>query len=144
MFFNLKITLCLIHERSSRPEVLCKKGVLKYIAKVTGKHLCQNLFFNKIAGLRPATLLKETLARVLSCEFCDIFKNNFFIEHLRKTAFSMTYYLTFPSGSECCYQFCGKVNFFDELINCKLWHENKIILCCKNEGFDNIHRLNPF
>ena len=25
---------------------------------------------------------KEGLAQVLSCEFCDIFKNTFFIEHL--------------------------------------------------------------
>ena len=26
--------------------------------------------FNKVAGLRPATLLKESLAQVFSCEFC--------------------------------------------------------------------------
>ena len=29
--------------RSSRPEVFCKKGVLKNFAKFTGKHLCQSL-----------------------------------------------------------------------------------------------------
>ena len=29
--------------------------------KFTGKHLCQCLFFNKVAGLRPATLLKSRL-----------------------------------------------------------------------------------
>ena len=29
---------------------------------------------------------KETLARVFSCEFCEIFKSTYFIEHLRKTA----------------------------------------------------------
>ena len=27
----------------------------------TGKHLCQSLFFNKVAGLRRATLLKKRL-----------------------------------------------------------------------------------
>ena len=27
------------------PEVLCKKGVLSNLAKFTGKHLCQSLFF---------------------------------------------------------------------------------------------------
>ena len=32
---------------SSRPEVFCKKVVLRYFAKFTGKHLCQGLFFNK-------------------------------------------------------------------------------------------------
>ena len=36
-----------------------KKGVLKNFTKFTGKHLCQSLFFNKVAGLRPATLLKR-------------------------------------------------------------------------------------
>ena len=36
--------------RSSRPEVFCKKGVLRNSAKFTGKHLCQSLFFNKVAG----------------------------------------------------------------------------------------------
>ena len=47
--------------RSSRPEVFCKKGVYKSFARLTGKHLCQNLFLNKIAGLGPATLLKKRL-----------------------------------------------------------------------------------
>ena len=38
--------------RSGRPEVFCEKGVLRNFAKFTGKHLCQCLFFNKVAGLR--------------------------------------------------------------------------------------------
>ena len=66
--------------RSSRPEVFRKKGVLRNFAKFTGKHLRQSLFFNKVAGLRPATSLKkETLAQVFSCEFCEISKNTFFL-----------------------------------------------------------------
>ena len=36
-----------------------KKSVLKKFTKFTGKHLCQSLFFNKVADLRPATLLKK-------------------------------------------------------------------------------------
>ena len=56
------------------------RGVLKNFAKFTGKHLCQSLFFNKVAGLRPATLLEKRLAQVFSCEFCEISKNGFFIE----------------------------------------------------------------
>ena len=36
-----------------RPKVFRRKGVLRNFAKFTGKHLCHNLFFNKIAGLRP-------------------------------------------------------------------------------------------
>ena len=42
--------------RSSRPEVFCKKGVLR-----------------KTPGPEPP----ETLAQVFSCEFCKISKNNF-------------------------------------------------------------------
>ena len=40
--------------RSSRPEVFCKKDVLRNFAKFTGKHLCQSLFYIKVASLRPA------------------------------------------------------------------------------------------
>ena len=36
-----------------------KKGVLKNFTKFTGKQLCQDLYFNKVAGLRP--LLKKRL-----------------------------------------------------------------------------------
>ena len=64
-----------------------KKGVLRNVTKVTGKDLYQSLFFNKVAGLRPATLLKkETLAQVFSYEFCNISKNAFFTEHIWTTA----------------------------------------------------------
>ena len=37
--------------------VLLKKGVLKNFAKLTGKHLCQNLIFNKVVGFRPANFI---------------------------------------------------------------------------------------
>ena len=47
--------------RSSRPEMFYKKGALRNFTKFTGKHLCQSLFFNKVAGLRPATVLKKRL-----------------------------------------------------------------------------------
>ena len=50
--------------RSSRPEVFCKKCILRNFAKFTGKYLCQSLFFNKVAGLMPATLLKKRLWRL--------------------------------------------------------------------------------
>ena len=40
----------LMHDRCSRPEVFCKKGILRNFAKFTGKHLCQSLFFNIVAG----------------------------------------------------------------------------------------------
>ena len=67
-FISSKLTLA----RSSRPEVFCKKDIRRNFAKFTGKHLCQDFFFNK-----------ETLRRVFSCEFCEISKNIIFTEHLR-------------------------------------------------------------
>ena len=71
------------NSRSSRPEVFCKKGVLRNIAKFTGKHLCQSLFFNKVAGLRPATLLKKRLwHRCFPVNFAKFLRTPFFIEHL--------------------------------------------------------------
>ena len=60
------------------------KGVLKNFTKFTGKHLCQSVFFNKVAGLGPATLLKKRLLH--RCKFCEISKNTFFIKHLPTTA----------------------------------------------------------
>ena len=65
------------YNRSSRPEVFCEKAVLGNFAKFTGKHLCQNLFFNKVAGGACNFIKKETLAQVFSFEFCEIPKNTF-------------------------------------------------------------------
>ena len=45
LFFPLpEVTLF----RSSRPEMFCKKGVLRNFAKFTEKHLCQSLFLLKL------------------------------------------------------------------------------------------------
>ena len=70
-------------DRSSRPEVFCKNGVLRNFAKFTRKHLCQSLFFNKIAGLRPATLLKKRPChRFFLVNFAKFLITSFFIEHM--------------------------------------------------------------
>ena len=55
-----------IRSRSSRlkgvfKNLFLKKGVLKNFSKLTGKHQRQSLFFNKVAGLKLATLLKKRL-----------------------------------------------------------------------------------
>ena len=47
--------------RSSQPKVFCKKLILRNFTKLTGKHLCQSFFLNKVADLRPATLLRKKL-----------------------------------------------------------------------------------
>ena len=65
--------------------------VLKNFVKFTGKKLCQSPFLNKVAGLRPVTLLKKRLWQMFSCEFREIFRNTFFTEHLRWLLLNKTY-----------------------------------------------------
>ena len=55
-----------------------KIDVLKNFVNFTGKHLCWKFGFNKIAGIRPATLLKDTPTRVFFCKICKILKYLFY------------------------------------------------------------------
>ena len=58
--------------------VLWKKMFLKISLIFTGKHLCQSLFFNKVAGLRPATLLKKRLRhRCFPVNFVKFLRTSF-------------------------------------------------------------------
>ena len=62
------------------PEVFYEKDVVKNSKKLTGKHVYQSLFFDKVSGIRPLAcnfIKKETLAQVLSCEFCKILEHLF-------------------------------------------------------------------
>ena len=69
--------------RGCRLEVFCKKGVLGNFAKFTWKHQCQSLVFNKVAGLRPVTLLKKKRWHMrFPLNFSKFLKTHFFIEHL--------------------------------------------------------------
>ena len=73
---------------SSVTEAIAKRCSIK---KVFLKIL-QNLQENnrtRVTFLIKLQAKKETLAQVFSCEFCNIFKNTFFTEHLR-TAASVT------------------------------------------------------
>ena len=70
-----------------------KKGAPRNFAKFTGKHLCQSLFFNMVAGLGLQLIKTETLAQVFPCEFCEISKNTFFTEHIWATASDQTQHI---------------------------------------------------
>ena len=48
-----------VYAEAATRGALDKKGVLRNFVKFTGKDQCQGLFFNKVAGLRPATLPKK-------------------------------------------------------------------------------------
>ena len=79
--------------RSSRPGVFCKKVVLRNFANFTGKHLCESLF-NKVGGLRPATLFKKR--PWYSCfpmNFAKFLKTPFLKEHLRWLLLNIIYQL---------------------------------------------------
>ena len=54
----LLLVVCCFY-RSSHRRCSVRKGVLRDFTKFTGKQVCQSLFFNQVAGLRPAALLKK-------------------------------------------------------------------------------------
>ena len=61
-------------------KVFYEKGVLRSFTKFMGKHACQSLFFNKVAGL---TLLKKRLwHRCFPANFVKFLRTVFFTEHL--------------------------------------------------------------
>ena len=63
--------------------MFCRKGVLRNCAKFIEKYLLQSLFFNKVAGFRPVTLLKKRLwYRCFPVNFAKFLSAPFFIEHL--------------------------------------------------------------
>ena len=80
--------------RSSRSEVFCSKGALRNFGNFAGKHLCQSLFFNKVAGLRPATLLKKRL-------WHKRFPVNF-SKFLRTTFFNRKPSVAASASNRCC------------------------------------------
>ena len=54
------------------------EGFLKNFTKFIGKRLCQSLFFNKVAGLRPANLLKKRLRhKCFSVNFVKFLRTDF-------------------------------------------------------------------
>ena len=67
----------LSYTRSSRQDVFCEKDVLRNFIKFTGKHLCQSLFFNKVANLRPATYQKRDWHRCFPVNFAKFHRTPF-------------------------------------------------------------------
>ena len=53
-------TICAVDiQQKQPPELFYVKSVLRNFTKFTGKHLCQSVFFNKVAGFTPVTLIKK-------------------------------------------------------------------------------------
>ena len=73
------LLLCTWRVKSSRLEEFCKKGVLKYSTKFTGKDLRWSFFCNKAAGWRPVTLLDtESGTGTFMWIFWNLYKNIYF------------------------------------------------------------------
>ena len=85
-----------------------EKDYLRRFTKFIGKHPCQSLFFNKIAGLRIAILRKKRLWQ--SCfpvNFANFLKTLFFKEPLR----GLLLYLVFFS-----HQLVDTINNFEVIL----------------------------
>ena len=52
-------------------------------------------FLIKLQAPSASLLKKETLAQVLSCEFCEIFKNTFFLQNTSRSCFCLSLTLDF-------------------------------------------------
>ena len=82
-FIRKRLQYCEVYKntRSSHQRCSVIKAVLINFAKFTGQHLCQSLFFNKVAGLKPmicrglSAIFIKTKLQHKSC-------NIFIIKHL--------------------------------------------------------------
>ena len=73
----------MIIPRSSRPEVFCKKGVLRNFTKFTGKHLCQSPFLIKLQASGLKLLKKRLWHTCFPVNFAKFLRTPFRTEHLR-------------------------------------------------------------
>ena len=74
-----------------KAEAVARRGSVKRvflkISQNSQEYTCVWVFFNKVTCLRPTTLLKkETPTKLFSGEFSELFKNTYFVEHLRTAA----------------------------------------------------------
>ena len=103
------LSILLRNKWSSHQRCSVRKGVLRNFVNFTGKHLWQSLFFNKIAGPRPATLLKKRLwHRCVPVNFAKFLRTPFLTEHLwviasKTVHFQSNYFLFIIFLISLCY-----------------------------------------
>ena len=89
-------------------------SVKKLFLKISQKS--QKNIYTRISLL--IKLLLQTLAHVFSCEFCEIFKNIFFEEHLRPTPSELFWKFVPPDKYTYEYVSGGKYARFSENLTC--------------------------
>ena len=80
-FFTSILIVASSKRRSSSSEVFYKIGVLKSFTKFTEKYLCRSLFLEACNFIKT-----KNLTQIFFVCFCKIFKNIYFVGHLRTAA----------------------------------------------------------
>ena len=91
--------------RSSHKRCSLKKGVLRNFKKFTGKYLCQSLFFNKAAGLRPQAVhvnKKRLWHRCFSVNFAKFLRTPF-LQNTSERLLLLINRLSFPGTYFCVF-----------------------------------------
>ena len=91
------------------PEVFYKKGVLKNFAKFTGKHLCQTLFFNKVAGRRCSVTkgVLRNFAKFTGKHLCQ----TLFLNKVTSLSSASLFFNKVPLTKKRLWHRCFPVNF---------------------------------
>ena len=111
--------LSAVKNQKQPPEMLCEESVHRISQNSQKNARVRVSFLIKLQSETCNFIKKETLALVFSCEFCEIFKNNFFTEHFTSTQelHSKTFsgnggfrYESKSLGCQWCWQFCLSLN----------------------------------
>ena len=82
---------------------------------VTGKHLCWNLFFNKVAGLRRFNVYKTSIRRLFSCEFSQNTPGGCFCQGLKDASASGKNWLNHRKSQGIFWKILTKEFIFTEV-----------------------------
>ena len=95
--------------KNQSPECSLKKVFLKDFTKSTGKQLCWSLFFSKVSGLIPATLLKRRLQqRCFPTNFVKFFRTPF-LQNTLWWFFHFAIHLTVSFCKEVLYIYSNQI-----------------------------------
>ena len=125
--------------RSSHPVVFWIKDALKIFAKFMGKHLCWSLFFNEVASLRNATLLKKRIQnRYFPVNFTKFWRTPFSKEHLRwlLTAWKVSKFGVFSGPYFPVFGLNAEIYF----VNLRIQSKYGKIRTRKNSVFEHVSR----
>ena len=99
--------------RNSHRRCFARKGVLRNSTKFSRKHLCQNLFFNKVADLRPVTLFKKRLwQRCFHVNFTKFLRTSF-LQNI-----SLFFSQNFSNSNSHCVKSIQIRNYFCSVFSC--------------------------